>query len=74
MASKKLPPIDFTEDKQRYEAVEELSEVNLKRCKHKQVSFKKGQLVCVCGAAWAGPQLNKLYEALKSWKPPHFMH
>ncbi len=61
----KLPPIEHTEDIQKYSARVETKEVDFKNCKHTNVRFKDGDLVCDCGASWSGPRLDELYKLLK---------
>jgi hypothetical protein len=56
-----LPPIaddTFDGDKQK-------TEIKFERCPHKEVAFNNGELRCICGNSWAGPNLHELYKLLK---------
>jgi len=55
-----LPPLDFSEDIEKYDAKEERIELQHKRCTHENAVVEDGVLTCSCGAEWGGPQLNKL--------------
>ena len=61
----KLPPIDTSEDVEKYEAFEEIRQVNFKGCSHRNVEIKDGKAICTCGAGWEGPRLNELIKLLK---------
>ena len=65
MASK-LPPLDFTEEIEEFEAKHESKEIRFPSCPHKEVSIENGSLKCKCGNAWYGSatQLTKLKELL----------
>lgn len=57
---------DIEEEKKRFKAYEERVDLEgRKRCGHKDVRFENGELRCLCGAAWRGPNLEKLYQLLK---------
>ena len=60
----KLPPIDFSEDIERYEAKEEKVTLKESRCPHTQTTIKGNTLTCVCGASWQGVNIHKLKELL----------
>ena len=62
MNSKKLPPLDLTEDNDKFEARHESKEINFGKCDHHQVHFQNGMLVCPCGSAWSGPRLQELFD------------
>lgn len=59
----KLPPIDFQEDIEKFEAFQETTKVKFKGCKHKNTKIVDGELRCQCGAAWIG-NIEKLKEIL----------
>ena len=54
------------EDVKKYEAHAEAKNVEFPKCKHKQAGYDrdKGEIRCSCGAAWTGPRLGELYDAL----------
>ena len=41
-------------------------DVDLPKCKHKNVTIKNNELRCKCGAAWSGPNIERLYKVLIS--------
>lgn len=57
----KLPPLNFSEDVEKYEAFHETKEVAFPVCKHKDTKIKEGRLRCSCGCAWSAP-IDKLIE------------
>lgn len=61
---KKLPPLDFSQEVEEYEAHEERRDVTLKRCDHSRAKVVNGELRCPCGAGWSGPRLAELQEKL----------
>lgn len=63
MASK-LPPIDFSEDVEKYEAKTFTQTLNFTKCKHKQIKYENGELRCDCGVAYSGSRLDELYRLL----------
>lgn len=66
MSKNNLPPLDFSEDKAKLKAHEEVREIEFRNCKHKDVKYADGSLKCSCGVSWTGPRLNELYDALKA--------
>lgn len=60
-----LPPIDTSEDVEKYEALAENKEIGHTRCKHNKAYMSGQELRCVCGAAWSGPRIHELLEILK---------
>lgn len=62
--TEKLPPINFKEDIEKYEARQEVLELSSQRCMHREVRVEGTQLVCKCGAAWSGPRLIELLDGL----------
>lgn len=64
----KSKPLDFKEDKDKYEAFEEKKELSSTKCLHTSVKHKNGALTCTCGASWSGPKLDTLYKLLTSRK------
>jgi len=61
-----LPPLDFKEDIEKYDAKFQSKEVSFKKCPHTQTELKEGTLRCICGASWSGTNLHKLQELLRS--------
>lgn len=61
-----LPPLDFTEEIELYEAKHETKEISFPKCPHKNVTLENGRLTCKCGAGWDGPvtQLAELHRLL----------
>lgn len=57
---------DLTDEVEKYEAFSEKREVVTKKCLHKNVGYKNGELRCPCGAAWMGPGLDRLARYLKT--------
>jgi hypothetical protein len=53
------------EEKEKYSAHSEQREISKKKCKHSNAVFKDGEIRCPCGAAWAGPGLDRLARSLK---------
>lgn len=49
---------------EKIDSFNEKKEVEFKECGHSSVKFKSGELVCECGASWAGQRLNVLYKLL----------
>ena len=41
-------------------------DVDLPKCKHKNIIMKNNEIRCKCGAAWAGKEIDKLYKTLIS--------
>jgi hypothetical protein len=56
-----LPPLDFKEDVEKYEAFEEKKEVSFPKCNHSKAKIVDGRLRCTCGASW----IDKLSNLLK---------
>lgn len=56
----KLPPLDFREDVNKYEAFSESKEVEFTKCPHKETKIVDGTLKCKCGAGWSDSVLNLL--------------
>lgn len=50
----KLPPLDFREDVNKYEAFSESKEVEFTKCPHKETKIVDGTLKCKCGCGWSG--------------------
>lgn len=69
----KLPPLDLKEEADKFKALYETKEIKFDRCKHKNVKFQNGMLVCPCGASWSGPRLQELFDLLakKKYNPPN---
>lgn len=64
-SERKLPPLDLSEDIQKYQAKEEQVDISQKtKCKHKNLTLGEGFIRCACGMEWAGPRLNELYNLL----------
>jgi hypothetical protein len=40
-------------------------ELKENKCPHKDIKLIDNVIRCKCGAAWSGPQIGRLYEALK---------
>jgi hypothetical protein len=61
-----LPPLDFKEDIEKYEAFEEKKEIAFPKCNHSKAKIVDGKLKCHCGAGWTDtlPNLLKLQELL----------
>lgn len=66
MSSRKLPPLELQEEVDQFKAYKEVTDLNFRKCSHKDVKYSNGQLRCVCGAAWAGSGIDRLYKALIS--------
>lgn len=64
MASK-LPPLDFTEDVEKYEAFADKKDVFLLKCDHKAARVVGQELRCICGASWMGPNLHVLEKLMR---------
>ena len=64
----KLTPLDLKEEVEKFEAFSEKKEIKFDRCKHKDVKYVDGKIVCPCGAAWAGPRLQELFDLLTKKK------
>lgn len=62
--SDNLPPPNFKEDIEKYEAFSESKEVSFQKCSHKNIKFNKGELRCPCGVGFTGPRLQELYTLL----------
>lgn len=58
MASK----INYAEEKKKYDAYEEITELKIRQCKHEKAYFSGSELRCVCGNAWGGSRLAELYK------------
>jgi hypothetical protein len=56
------------EDVEKFEAKSFKTDVNFKKCDHSQAKFINGEIRCVCGAAWRGPNLAVLLENLTKKK------
>ena len=56
-----LPPLDFTEEIEKYEAKEERKEVAFPKCNHSKAVIKEGRLHCRCGVSYYGT-LDQLLE------------
>ena len=41
-------------------------DVDLPKCKHKNVIMKNNEIRCQCGAAWSGHRIDELYKTLIS--------
>lgn len=65
MASK-LPPLNFQEEIEQYDAKHETKEITFPQCPHKDVRLENGFLKCKCGVGWDGPasQLAEIYRLL----------
>lgn len=61
-----LPPIDLSDDKEKYAAHSFEQKIEFTRCSHKQAVYnrEKGELRCPCGVAFSGPRLGELAKAL----------
>lgn len=57
-----LPPIDFKEDVEKYEAKAFKQNIDFTKCKHKDTELDpmRTHLKCKCGAAWTGSRLGEL--------------
>ncbi len=58
MVSENLPPLNFSEDVEKYEAFTESKTVYLPKCPHKDTEIKNGKLICKCGSAWSDTTSN----------------
>jgi len=56
----KLPPLDFTEEVEAFEAKSETKELDFKKCSHKNAKIEGDILKCDCGASWSGSRLHEL--------------
>ena len=52
------------EDVEKYQAKGFKTEVNFKKCDHKQAKIVGQEIRCSCGAAWKGSNLIKLFNLL----------
>lgn len=61
-----LPPLDFTEEVEKYEAKQESATVDFPKCTHKNTKIENGSLKCTCGVRYYGslPQLLELQKHL----------
>lgn len=70
LESSKLDPIwkskNLQEDIKYFEAHNESKEIFTSKCAHKKLSIANGELRCVCGASWGGPNLIELEKILIS--------
>lgn len=64
--SSNLPPLQLDTEVAEFSAYKETTEVSMKKCNHKGVKYINGELRCLCGSAWSGPGLDRLYKALIS--------
>jgi len=53
-----LPPLDFSQEVEEYEAYSESKEVKFIKCPHKNTKIVDGKLSCTCGAAWSDNTSN----------------
>lgn len=60
MASK-LPPLNFKDEVNKYEAFQETKEVEFVACPHKETKIVNGTLKCKCGAGWSSSIDNLLH-------------
>lgn len=62
----KLPPLDFSEEIEQYDAKFEKKEIVFPKCPHKDVRIENGWLKCKCGCGWQGTatQLAELFKTL----------
>lgn len=66
MSDKKLPPLDLTEDKEKYEAFEEKTTINFVKCKHDPEIISGNEIKCrKCGNGWTGDNILQLYRLLQ---------
>jgi hypothetical protein len=49
-----LPPLNFKEEVEKYDAFEEKKTVEFLKCPHKHTVIANGRLKCKCGNAWSG--------------------
>lgn len=55
MTKSKLPPLNFEEDIEKYEAHDESSRIDFPVCKHKGATIVGRWLKCKCGVGWTAP-------------------
>lgn len=60
-----LPPLDTTEDVEKYDALAESKEIDHNVCKHVNARMVGQELRCPCGAGWTGPRLHELLQILQ---------
>jgi len=63
----KIDPIDESIDKELNPHIEKTN-VELKRCEHKNVKLVDGEIRCSCGAGWSGKNIQRLYEEIQNQK------
>jgi len=52
-------------DNKKYKAYSEKTELSSKKCDHiNKVKMVGNELRCVCGAAWSGPGISRLFDEL----------
>lgn len=54
--------IDYSEEKKKYDAFEEIAEIKMKKCDHTGVTIVNGELRCKCGMVWSGSRIGELYK------------
>jgi hypothetical protein len=64
--SSKLPPLDLQEEVENFKSYQETTTLKEKHCPHKDVKYHDGTLRCICGSAWSGPGIDRLYRTLIS--------
>lgn len=61
-----LPPIDTTDEVEKYEAHTEQKELVSAKCSHKRAEYRNGEVRCYCGAAWSGERIHELLKILQN--------
>lgn len=62
----KLPPIDISEDVEKYEAFSEEKTINFRQCAHLNTQLERQSLKCIdCPAVWMGARLHELQKLLQ---------
>lgn len=54
--------INYAEEKKKYDAYEEIVEIQMKKCDHSKSSISDGKLRCTCGNEWQGSRIGELYK------------
>lgn len=61
----KLPPLELETEVDEYQSFQETTEIDLQKCKHKNIRIDDNAIKCSCGMNWRGAGIARLYQAMK---------